>query len=372
MVPTHKPPPPNPSPPPPRARSPSPSLSSPSFVRSPLGPVPAPPSPPLCGELPSPSPSPSTSPSLARRGPCPCPRPSGAASPTRRAAQARPWCPGARGAAPSRLPPPVARLPLPGHGVAPAWARPGVARSPPRGPASVRPGLGAPRCGALALACAHLVPAHAVPAPGVACVPALARGLVPTSGAARHACSAWHGAAPAPAPASARGPVPARSPRPVPARPPLLARPRQRGPAARLFRRVPGAARPQLGVVGPRRSLAACAARSALARPHCLLAARSVARAWLGPGVRAARSRRVSVALRARVLAWCARCFGMAHRALGMTHSFLSRVTCSSTPRLARLPLATCLPPMYFMHIDHVVLMKWKLNSKIDYISYFM
>jgi hypothetical protein len=39
--------------------------------------------------------------------------------------------------------------------------------------------------------------------------------------------------------------------------------------------------------------------------------------AQLGPGVRVARSRRVSAALRALVLAWCARCFGTARRALG-------------------------------------------------------
>jgi hypothetical protein len=56
-----------------------------------------------------------------------------------------------------------------------------------------------------------------------------------------------------------------------------------------------------------------------------------------------------------RVLAWCAQCFGVARHALGATRSVLSRVTCPSTPRHARLPLATRLPPMYVMRIDHVI-----------------
>jgi hypothetical protein len=92
------------------------------------------------------------------------------------------------------------------------------------------------------------------------------------------------------------------------------------------------------------------------ARPRCLLAARGAARAQLGPGVRAARLRRVSVALRARMLVWCARCFGAARRALGATRSALSRAARSSTPRRARLPLATRLPlTVYFMRINHIV-----------------
>jgi hypothetical protein len=57
----------------------------------------------------------------------------------------------------------------------------------------------------------------------------------------------------------------------------------------------------------------------------------------------------------ARVLMWCAQCFGAARRALGATRSVLSRVTCSSTPRRARPPLATHLPPVYFMRIDHAI-----------------
>jgi hypothetical protein len=41
--------------------------------------------------------------------------------------------------------------------------------------------------------------------------------------------------------------------------------------------------------------------------------------------------------------------------------------TRSSTPRRA------CLPPVYSMHSDHVMYInKWKLNSEIDYVSYFM
>jgi hypothetical protein len=36
------------------------------------------------------------------------------------------------------------------------------------------------------------------------------------------------------------------------------------------------------------------------------------------------------------------------------------------------LPLATRLPPVYFICVDHVIYInKWKLNSEIDYISYF-
>jgi hypothetical protein len=62
------------------------------------------------------------------------------------------------------------------------------------------------------------------------------------------------------------------------------------------------------------------------------LAARSATRAQLGPDVGAARSRHVSAALCACVLAWCAWCFG--------------------TTRV--------------FYIN-----KWKLNLEIDYVSYF-
>jgi hypothetical protein len=76
---------------------------------------------------------------------------------------------------------------------------------------------------------------------------------------------------------------------------------------------------------------------------------RSAAHAWL---VRGASARPC-----AHVLAWCAQCFGAARRALDTTRSVLSRVTCSSTPRRACLPLATRLPPPpeYFMRVDHVI-----------------
>jgi hypothetical protein len=64
---------------------------------------------------------------------------------------------------------------------------------------------------------------------------------------------------------------------------------------------------PRRGATGPRHG------------PAALLAARSVACAWLGPG--AARSRRVSAALRALVLAWCARCLSAVRRDPSTTRS---------------------------------------------------
>jgi hypothetical protein len=57
--------------------------------------------------------------------------------------------------------------------------------------------------------------------------------------------------------------------------------------------------------------------------------------------VRAARPRRVSVALRARARV-VRTVLGAAHRAFDTTRSVLSRVTCSSTP-------------VSFMRIDHVI-----------------
>jgi hypothetical protein len=62
----------------------------------------------------------------------------------------------------------------------------------------------------------------------------------------------------------------------------------------------------------------------------------------LGPGVCATRSRRVSAALHARRLAWCARRLGAVRRAHDVTRSALSR------SRRAHVPLATCLPPHVF------------------------
>jgi hypothetical protein len=81
----------------------------------------------------------------------------------------------------------------------------------------------------------------------------------------------------------------------------------------------------------------------------------------------ATRSRRVSAALRARVLAWCARCVGAARLALGAMRSALPR------SRRARLPLATRLPPVYFMRVDDVIYVnEMELYSEIDHISYLM
>jgi hypothetical protein len=187
----------------------------------------------------------------------------------------------------------------------------------------------------------------------------------------------------------ALGPLPAaRSPppspdMPAPARSPALAR-----PSSLARGRVPASARGSSTVRRPYGPGVVPYARRCPARPRCLRStrccparsrgSRSAAgpgacswrpyAAWprhgvasaraaavplrgvapcprLGPGMRAIRSRRVSVALRARVLTWCAQCFGAARRALGATRSVLSRVTCSSTPRRARLP-----PRVFYAH----------------------
>jgi hypothetical protein len=149
--------------------------------------------------------------------------------------------------------------------------------------------------------------------------------------------AAGHGARPRPGPGS--------SLRGAPARPPARSwpsAPRRRGPGvpARGLARAapcpypcPGAAwRPYAARPRPGAALARAAAVPLRGVAPCL---------WLGPGVCAIRSWRVSVALRVRVLTWCAQCFGAARRALGATRSVLSRVTCSSTPRRDRLPPAT-------------------------------
>jgi hypothetical protein len=90
--------------------------------------------------------------------------------------------------------------------------------------------------------------------------------------------------------------------------------------------RVPGVAPAQRGLD---------LARLRLARLRCPFVAR------LGPGMRAARLRRVSAALRARVLAWCTRCFG----------------TARLPPRRARLP------PVYSRRSDHVIYINKNGNS---------
>jgi hypothetical protein len=139
----------------------------------------------------------------------------------------------------------------------------------------------------------------------------------------------------------------------VPA-PPCAVRPpdplRGRGPLPRLVAAPcpcpgatwrPCAARPQPGA----------ASAHAAAVPLCGAAPCP----WLGPGVRAH--------------SWCAQCFGVARRALGATRSVLSWVTCSSTPCRARLPPP---PPSCILCalITLFILMKWKLNSEIDYVNY--
>jgi hypothetical protein len=132
--------------------------------------------------------------------------------------------------------------------------------------------------------------------------PLVARPARGAPGAARRACAArpWH-------PAWC-----ARSQPGVVVAPSLgVARPCSPGTAA--------AYSPLRGLeLGPsclwRAALGSASARpacSVLSWPRCLLAARSAVRVQLSPGVRAARSRR------ARVLAWCTRCFGTARRALG-------------------------------------------------------
>jgi hypothetical protein len=83
--------------------------------------------------------------------------------------------------------------------------------------------------------------------------------------------------------------------------------------------------------------------------------------AQLGPGVRAARSRHVSTRA-------CSR------GALGALARLAVPSARSYTPRHARLPLATYLPPPCNLCalITLFLLIKWKLNSEIDYVSYFM
>jgi hypothetical protein len=133
-------------------------------------------------------------------------------------------------------------------------------------------------------------------------------------------------------------------PRPLPLPGVVRPRPWRAAPAGAL---PPRPAWSRLGVVVE-------PSHSVPAWPRCLLAAH----AQLGPGVRAARSRRISAALRARG--------ALARLAVPSARS--------STPRRAHLPLATRLPPpLYFMRVDHVIYInKWKLNSEIDYVSYFM
>jgi hypothetical protein len=228
-----------------------------------------------------------------------------------------------------------------GHGARPAWrsglgvARgqgahpplPAVALDPPAAPAWPRP---------LPLRAARPLdplPPRRGAQPGV---PARGRGA--PLGAAPPRLSPRPGS---PSAVERRGHgAPARSWRPLRVRtrgvrgpghpgPPLFA---ARGPPPPM----PGTCDPARSVPGPTPAQPRCL-RSAFspAWPRCLLAVH----VQLGPGVRVARSRHVSMLVR------CGWCFGAACRALGATHRVPSRVTCSSTPRHAHLPLATRLPP---------------------------
>jgi hypothetical protein len=193
----------------------------------------------------------------------------------------------------------------------------------------------------------------------------------------------------APAPAMALGPLPAaRSPPPSPDVPGPARSPAPARPSSPVRGRAPGSACGSSAARRPCGPGAVPCARRCPAWPRCLRSARGCptrsrssrdaagpgAWSWrpcavwprhgatsaraaavplrgvapcprLGPGVRAIRSRRVSVALRTRVLAWCAQCFGATRRALDATCSVMSRVTCSSTPGRARLP-----PCVFYAH----------------------
>jgi hypothetical protein len=253
-----------------------------------------------------------------------CPRP----SPPRHANGVR--CLGPRhGSAPiPASAAPAARSPCPASlSWCAAMARPRGHGAPARPPAPTvaRPGLDSP--GALAPARPSVFPLP-YPNPGVVAQRGALRapsalGLDPC----HCPCPAWfargHGAR---RPGS-RGPVPAR---PAARRltPPLRGLPRPwRGPASaeRPFSRppiVPGA----LAAARP------CPCATWSLGSTVVVPLRSAARARLSPGVCAARSRRVSAALRACMLAWC---FGT-----------------------TRLP-----PPCVFMRSDHVIYINKNGNS---------
>jgi hypothetical protein len=212
-------------------------------------------------------------------------------------------------------------------------ARPGSTPPPPRARAALcpgvvaRPGLtghGAPARPLLRPWCGSASPA---PARSPCSDPrrATLRGAVAWRGAppARSPPARGHGVRPTPLPAPApAAPLPATIPpwrptQPRPARGPS-------GPPASACPVPPTSACPACAVSAP-----ACLWRAALssasAWPRAFgpdmallpLAARSATRAQLGPDVCAARSRHVSAALRARLLTWCALCFGTARLALG-------------------------------------------------------
>jgi hypothetical protein len=114
----------------------------------------------------------------------------------------------------------------------------------------------------------------------------------------------------------ARCPTCAR-PRPLPL--PGAVRPRRAAPAHALPSRPAWSCRPRSARPQPARPCTTLSSASAFGPgvAPLPLVARSATCAQLGPDVCAARSRHVSAALHVRVLAWCARCFGTARRALG-------------------------------------------------------
>jgi hypothetical protein len=234
-----------------------------------------------------------------------------------------------------------------GHGARPPWH----AQPRPSLPRHARPRL-APARFPLAMACptsarplspfpARRAPA---PAPSLPCWRGLGSPPALSAVRPRRAATAWwRRAAPC---ARARPSLPRRGAQPGARPSPYAARGGAAWHARPCSRRHACARPPRRAPPLPLRGLEL--------GPACLW--RAAPGAVPLSGVCVARPWRVSAVLRVRVLAWCAQCFGTAHRALGATRSALSRATCSSTPRRARLPLATRLPlPVYSMHSDHVI-----------------
>jgi hypothetical protein len=170
---------------------------------------------------------------------------------------------------------------------------------------------------------APALPGAALPPPSLCGALARPRPRPPAPAMVARPSRIWRAAMARPARPPAPG-VPLPSPRPS-----MVAR---RGALRRLVRCAAPAARP------PRRALPlpGAALSSASAWPHAIglgvaplpLAACNTARARLGPGVCAARHD-TSAWPCAHVLAWSTRCFGTAHRALGV---FVYPWACPSTP----------------------------------------
>jgi hypothetical protein len=257
---------------------------------------------------------------------------------------------------------------------------PAPARTPPARPSPSPRAARPPRLGAPSLRDA---PARPLPRPwrGPASpamarlarppAPAVAR---PSLGSPGALAPASPGASPSPAstPASSPGTVPCARARPRPRPLPGAVRPRPwHATPARALPPRPARSRPDV-VVAP--SLGAAVACSPL---RGLELGQRAARAF-GPGVAPLPARGACAARPRRARGSFAACQrGLARACSRGARSALVRLavpsTRSSTPRRARLPLATRLPPLvYFMRVDHVIYInKWKLNSEIDYVSYF-